>query len=100
MDLRSALSPALGGSPALTLAPDFILEAPELCSGQLGQPPDDLLYHPRPSLLVYADTIIIHVGAGRSDPPPLDIPARWRVKASSSTHPHLKRASSEKYGRV
>jgi hypothetical protein len=30
MDLGSALSPALGGSPAQALAPEFILEAPEL----------------------------------------------------------------------
>jgi hypothetical protein len=30
MDLGSALSPTGGGSPALALAPDLILEAPEL----------------------------------------------------------------------
>ena len=69
MDLGSALSPALGGSPApLALAPDLILEASELRFGQFGKPPDDLLYHAPPSLIVYADTIIIHAGAGRSDP--------------------------------
>jgi hypothetical protein len=72
MDLGSALSPALGGSPALALAPELIFKAPELCSGQFGQPTDDLLYHPPPFSIVYADTIIIHVGAGRSDPFPLD----------------------------
>ena len=44
MDLGSALCPALGGSPALAL--ELLLEASELCPGQLGQPPDDLLYHP------------------------------------------------------
>jgi hypothetical protein len=31
--LGSALSPALGGSPALALAPKLILEASELCPG-------------------------------------------------------------------
>jgi hypothetical protein len=30
MDLGSALSPALGGSPALSFAPELILEASEL----------------------------------------------------------------------
>jgi len=59
MDLRSALSPALGGSPALLLGPKLILQAPDLCSGQLGQPPDDLLYHPPPSLIVYVYTMKI-----------------------------------------
>ena len=72
MDLGSALSAALGGSPALALAPKLILEAPKLHPGQLGQPPDDLLYHPPPSPIVYADTIIIHAGAARSDPSPLN----------------------------
>jgi hypothetical protein len=41
----------------LALAPDLILEASQLCCGQFGQPPDDLLYHPPPSLIVYADTM-------------------------------------------
>ena len=72
MDLGSALSPAFGGSPALALAPDLLLKAPELCPGKLGQPPDDLLYHPPPSPIVYADTMILHAGVGRSDPLPLD----------------------------
>ena len=30
---------------------------------------DDLLYHPSTFVLVYADTMIIHAGSGRSDPP-------------------------------
>ena len=70
--LGSALSPALGESPALALAPELILEAPELRLGQVGQSPDDLLYHPLPAPIVYADTKIIHAGVGRSDPLPLD----------------------------
>ena len=69
MDLGSALSPALGGSPALALAPDLILEASELSAGKLGQPPDDILYHPPSSPIVYADTMIIHARADRSEPP-------------------------------
>jgi hypothetical protein len=57
MDLGSALSPALGGSPApLALAPDLILQVPELRLGQLRQPTDYLLYHPPTSPIVYADT--------------------------------------------
>jgi hypothetical protein len=64
--------PAGGGSPTLALAPKRILEAPELCPAQFGQPPDDLLYHPPPLPIVYADTTSIHVRAGRSDPPPLN----------------------------
>jgi len=31
MNLGSALSSALGGSPALALAPNLILQAPDLC---------------------------------------------------------------------
>jgi hypothetical protein len=72
MDLGSALSPALGGSPALALAPDLVLEASELSLGQGGQPPDDLLYHPPLSSIVYADIMIIRTGASRRDPAPLD----------------------------
>jgi hypothetical protein len=44
LDAGSVPSPAGGGSPTLTLAPELILEAPDLRPGQLGQPPDDLLY--------------------------------------------------------
>ncbi|HZB08355.1 MAG TPA: hypothetical protein VE525_04490 [Rubrobacter sp.] len=50
MDLGSVLSPALGGNPALSLAPELLLEVPELILGQFGKPPDDLLHQP-PSLL-------------------------------------------------
>jgi hypothetical protein len=72
MDLGSALFPSLGGSPAPAFAPELILQAPELRLGQVGQPPDNLLYHPAPFPIVYADTMIIHAGVGRSDPPPLN----------------------------
>src|SRR5215207_1438777 len=99
MNLGSVLSPAGGRSPALALAPNLILQAPELRLGQLGQPPDDLLYHPPPFLTVYADTIIIHARVARSDPPPSNFLAVCSIKASTSMRPHLKRASSEKYGR-
>jgi hypothetical protein len=44
-----------GGNSALSLAPERILEASELCPAQFGQPPDDLLYHPPPSLLAHSD---------------------------------------------
>src|SRR5215208_2490096 len=71
--MGSVLSPvAGGGSPTLALAPELILEAPQLCSGQLGQPPDDLLYHPPPFPTVYADTMIIHARAGHRDSAPLN----------------------------
>jgi hypothetical protein len=43
--------PAGGGSPAQALAPDRLLEVSELCPGQVGQPPDDLLYRGPPSRL-------------------------------------------------
>jgi hypothetical protein len=46
MDLGSVLSPALGGNPALSLAPELLLEVPELILGQFGKPPDDLLLQP------------------------------------------------------
>jgi hypothetical protein len=74
LDLGSALSPAGGGgSPApLSLAPDLILQTPELRLAQFGQPPDDLLYHPPPTPVEYADTMILHKGASRRDPVPLD----------------------------
>ena len=74
LDAGSVLSlvAGRGGSPTLALAPDLILEASELCPCQSGQPSDDLLYHPPPSVIVYADTMILHTGPGRSDPLPLD----------------------------
>jgi hypothetical protein len=43
LDARSVVSAAGGRSPPLALVPKPILEAPELCPGQFGQPPDDLL---------------------------------------------------------
>jgi len=52
MNLGSALSPAFGLSPTLALAPQLLLESPELRLGQFGQPPDDLLYHPTPFPIV------------------------------------------------
>ena len=58
MDLGSALSPAGGGSPALALAPKRILQAPELCPAQFGQPTDDLLYHHPPSLLAHSNNMM------------------------------------------
>jgi len=33
-----------GLHPPAALAPKLLLEAPDLCLGQLGQPTDDLLY--------------------------------------------------------
>jgi hypothetical protein len=45
--------------PCVLLGPKLILQAPDLCSGQLGQPPDDLLYYQPPSLIVYVYTMKI-----------------------------------------
>jgi hypothetical protein len=45
---RSVLLPASARSPTLALAPELILEAPELCSSQFGQPSHDLLYQLQP----------------------------------------------------
>src|SRR5215207_4987118 len=86
MDLGSILSPAGGGSPALALAPNLILQALELYPGQVGQPPHDLLYHLPPSSIVYADTMIVHVRAGRCYPA-FALPARCRVSASTLMRP-------------
>jgi hypothetical protein len=52
LDTGSVFSPVADGTPTLALAPKRILEASELCPGQFGQPPDDLLYHPHPSPIV------------------------------------------------
>jgi hypothetical protein len=54
----------------LALVPKLILKARELCSGQFGQPPDDLLYHLPPAPIVYVDTMMMYAGSGRSDPVP------------------------------
>src|SRR5215208_6694320 len=97
MDLGSALSPALGGSPALALAPELLLKAPELCPGQFGKQPDDLLYHPPPSSLCKRTPLFYTCGSGSLRPAPFRLPARCRLRDSSSTRPHLKRASNEKY---
>jgi hypothetical protein len=61
-----------GGGPRLALAPEFLLEAPELRFGQFGQPTDDHLYLLPPASVVYADTIIRRAGTGCRDPPPLN----------------------------
>jgi hypothetical protein len=72
---RSVLLPAGGGSPTLALAPELILEAPELCSSQFGQPPHDLLYHLQPpySIGVRRHHDYTH-GPGHGDP----VPGVWR----------------------
>jgi hypothetical protein len=64
MDAGSRMFPASERSPTLALATKLILEAPELRLGQFGRLPDDLLYHPPPFLIVYADTMFIHAGRG------------------------------------
>jgi hypothetical protein len=71
LDTGGVPFPAGAGSPTPALAPELILKAPELRHGRFGQPPDDLLYHPPPPLIVYADTMIKHAKAWRSDPLPL-----------------------------